>query len=324
MPLRFGRAHPGDDTGTNKGQLKGYLDEIRISKGIVRWTSNFTAPTKPYCDIGIGPSAPTSCPTGFIPVEGNFELGVDGFCVAKYEMKGSSGSISSTATGTPYVSINATSAFSECSSMSETGFESGSFALISNPQWMTIARDIERVDSNWSGGSVGSGTLARGWSAHISYGDSWTNTAAASSTGTSCLYNSAADTCASSGDHIYKRTLTLNNSEEIWDFSGDVWEWVDWDSGDSSFTSGPTSCTDSNWNEFSTDCITLSTNDYKPTSGYTSTQGTGKWVGGTGGAVRRSGMWNNASEAGIYTIGFDRPSSNSSPYIGFRCVWIPD
>lgn len=28
--------------------LNGYLDEVRISKGIARWTSNFTPPTEPY------------------------------------------------------------------------------------------------------------------------------------------------------------------------------------------------------------------------------------------------------------------------------------
>jgi hypothetical protein len=26
----------------------GYIDEFRISKGIARWTSNFTPPTAPY------------------------------------------------------------------------------------------------------------------------------------------------------------------------------------------------------------------------------------------------------------------------------------
>ena len=29
--------------------LNGWLDEFRISKGIARWTSNFTPPTQEYC-----------------------------------------------------------------------------------------------------------------------------------------------------------------------------------------------------------------------------------------------------------------------------------
>ncbi len=33
-------------------QLNGYLDELRISKGIARWTSNFTPPARPYSAAG--------------------------------------------------------------------------------------------------------------------------------------------------------------------------------------------------------------------------------------------------------------------------------
>ena len=32
------------------GWFKGWIDELRISKGIVRWTANFTPPTHPYSD----------------------------------------------------------------------------------------------------------------------------------------------------------------------------------------------------------------------------------------------------------------------------------
>ena len=39
--LYIGEAHDG-------GDLHGYIDEMRISKGIARWTSNFTPPTEPY------------------------------------------------------------------------------------------------------------------------------------------------------------------------------------------------------------------------------------------------------------------------------------
>lgn len=41
-PLNIG----AEDGGANK--WSGYIDEFRISKGIARWTTNFTPPTQPY------------------------------------------------------------------------------------------------------------------------------------------------------------------------------------------------------------------------------------------------------------------------------------
>jgi hypothetical protein len=43
--LNIGR-HGWDATGYQ--YLNGYLDEIRISKGIARWKANFTPPLRPY------------------------------------------------------------------------------------------------------------------------------------------------------------------------------------------------------------------------------------------------------------------------------------
>jgi hypothetical protein len=42
-PLEIGRAHP-----TGGGNFKGYMDEIRITKGAARWTGNFTPPHQAY------------------------------------------------------------------------------------------------------------------------------------------------------------------------------------------------------------------------------------------------------------------------------------
>jgi hypothetical protein len=39
--LKFGQEN-------NNVWLNGHLDEFRVSKGIARWTANFTPPTKPY------------------------------------------------------------------------------------------------------------------------------------------------------------------------------------------------------------------------------------------------------------------------------------
>lgn len=35
-------------TGASADEMDGYIDEVRISKGIARWTSNFTPPSSPY------------------------------------------------------------------------------------------------------------------------------------------------------------------------------------------------------------------------------------------------------------------------------------
>jgi hypothetical protein len=37
-----------DLTGTGASWLNGYIDELRISKGVARWTTNFTPPTTAY------------------------------------------------------------------------------------------------------------------------------------------------------------------------------------------------------------------------------------------------------------------------------------
>jgi hypothetical protein len=50
-------SRPGVNVGashhTNNPDLDGYLDEFRISKGIARWTANFTPPTRPYSYVDL-------------------------------------------------------------------------------------------------------------------------------------------------------------------------------------------------------------------------------------------------------------------------------
>jgi len=192
------------------------------------------------------PSAGT-CPTGYVPVPGNYAYGTvesssGGFCVARYEMKidetgdgigdvntscqnssyatwnngaatcgydAGTRTLVSSAVGYPLATIAQTTSATACSSLGTN------YHLITNDEWMTITRNIEQVTSNWSGGTVGSGYIYSG------HNDSTPNAAIAGDTNNSNGYYL---TGQSSGNQ--RRTLTLTNGEVIWDLSGNVWEWT--------------------------------------------------------------------------------------------------
>lgn len=150
---------------------------------------------------------PTDCPAGFIPVPGNISLGTDGFCVMKYEAKNVGGIPASQATGTPWVSI------SQPAAMTASQNACSGCQLITEAQWMTIAANVMSVADNWTGGSIGSGTVYAGHS-----DNSPASPLAASSNDSDNYYG----TGQTSGTQ--RRTLTLTNGEVIWDFSGNAWD----------------------------------------------------------------------------------------------------
>jgi hypothetical protein len=64
----------------------------------------------------------------------------------------------STAAGMPWASITASTAKTRCK------LNGANYDLISNAEWMTIARDIEAEPSNWTSGVVGLERLYQGHS----------------------------------------------------------------------------------------------------------------------------------------------------------------
>jgi hypothetical protein len=264
----------------------------------------------------INVNAPNICPTGFIPVEGSTRLGTSGFCAMKYEAKNDGSGVPVSTEGDPvWNNISPGDALSKCETMTEVGF-SGTFTLISNPEWMTIARDAESVDANWSGGSVGSGCIFRGNGGRDN----------------SCAYDGADPEIGASRNA--KARLVLSNGSEVWDIAGNVAELVNWRVGVGALHSSPASCTDAGgsagyneMNETIKNCSDGSGREsFAPlNTTYTATHGMGLWYGGSGSqtVVRGGDSYRIAAFVGIYGLMLNRSSTMGVDWIGFRCVWRP-
>jgi formylglycine-generating enzyme required for sulfatase activity len=230
----------------------------------------------------------------------------------KYEAKTGSNVVAATtaAAGNPVASINRDDARTSCRLIGP-GYD-----LISNAQWQTIARNIARTASNWSTGTVASGELNRGHSDN----DPANSLAADASDVNACLGTN--QTCSDTVWDSQRRTHTLSNGEVIWDFAGNVWEWV----------------TDNNSAVAGADAYvsTLPTNDkrqvrYGPdpstlcaTPNASPYCGMGyAWANYSAGATRRGGSWGDGVNSGVFPSALANPATGTNPSFGFRCVFVP-
>lgn len=260
-----------------------------------------------------------TCPTGYVEVKGNGLFGTSDFCVMKYEAKNVSGEPISQMNGSPWGNILPADAQSGCESLSVDGYD-GNFSLISNAEWMTIARDAETNVANWSGGSIGSGHIPRG---HTDNSPAMYLPVSDASDHYDGTGNSSSDTPGSGWEQ--KRVHILSNGSEVWDMAGNIYEWVDWDESTSGFNLGPTG-EGGTWKEFSVGpTATLTLNEYKPNDdSLTSTSNSiGQWYGGSGGAALRGGVRDKGDEGGIYTLLLVVGPSVKAAAFGFRCVYRP-
>ena len=251
------------------------------------------------------------CPSNYIPVYGNTTLGTDDFCIMTYEASndGSGGPISDSSR-VPWTNITAEDAYNYCDTIVDLTYSTGEFALISNPEWMTIARDIEINPLNWSSGIVGTGCVFNG-----NYG-----------TDDTCGYDGSNPEFGD--DRNEKAMLRLSTNSSIWDFSGNVWEIVDWVAGDGSFTRAPSNANNS-WMQVTTTSGSITANDLSPLGSYNSSHGMGKWFGSYDtdrGYTVRGSDYDDISSApgtGIYSMALNNTSTVVENHIGFRCVYRP-
>lgn len=200
-----------------------------------------------------------TCPQGYIEVPASVDIGTLKFCVMEYEAKpwddsygnNYNGVLSSLYEtdldgckesgcttknwgtdqykpgsgpyGKPWRMLDATTAKAECKSLGDK------YDLISNQEWMAIARNIEETTSNWPSGTIGVGCVKRG---NIGISDS-------------CSYGPGS--IETDGGASTKAKHELSNGEFIYHFAGNVYEWVDMGKDDL-LTLGPDTC-ESSWSD---------------------------------------------------------------------------
>jgi hypothetical protein len=264
-----------------------------------------------------------SCPSGYIPVPANSSVGTtSGFCVMKYEAKNVAGVATSQATLTPWVNISHDDAKAACSALG------ADYDIISNAEWMTVAREIEKTPSNWTGGAVGSGSL------YIGHSDNNPAAALAVSDVTNPYVGTGNTSSQGLGNgKEQRRTHELSNGEVIWDFAGNLLERVDWSPWGLMNTVSTTNCPSYGGELLTSNCTDISPEKIFPANpsgvasvDYNTRYGVGyAYLGPTASSVvTRGGFWGNFDQSGVFHIqawSSDPVGGGGAVFTGFRCVY---
>ena len=219
------------------------------------------------------------------------------FFIAKYEIKNVGGVAVSRADLTPWVNISQVNAIIACAAVG-TGYH-----LPTIWEVQAVNRDIESVAANWTGGAVGSGMLKKGNVGIVDAGS----------------YNGP-DPDFGFGQNE-KAKLVLSNGEEIWNWSGNIYEWIYGDGASGTIGSGFRSV--AAWTEWNIDDLDEERIKLGPSSRLwdAASNGVGRYYGGVStNAFRRGGYWGNTSYASVFTLLLAYSPTAADYYIGFRCA----
>lgn len=152
------------------------------------------------------------CPINFIPVPGNKELWQPDFCIWKYEAS-TPWNVKTLAYETKLWVLPITDMWQTSGTFYPDCRGNGpNYHIMTMMEWLTIARNLEQVDFNWSNGRV--------WSGHVIWWNNGNNITGFNS----WILLQTWPSWNTSDDN--KRQLILSNWEIIWDFVWNAWEIV--------------------------------------------------------------------------------------------------
>lgn len=210
--------------------------------------------------------------------------------------------------GRPWRGLDALAAYAACAQLGER------YALMTNPEWMTIARAAELTADNWSGGAPYQGRLVEGASDDSPIlgiadpGDPYSDTG-----------NTAEDPPDMGWEQ--RRTIVLPTGNTLWDLAAHLQEWIDWTYDDGDYAGAPP-CAGGELPAL--DCAGYAPNDYDSASGtLDSSVGVGRVLAGMGNTARRGGQVSDREGrlAGIYALNMNRFTDQTFLATGFRCVY---
>ena len=286
--------------------------------------------------LTINQRVPKKCKEWWILVPWNTNFMTNDFCVAQYEMSYnetwpedvnladwntrkyySTKTPVSMANRLPITEITQPEAIAQCEKIWAH--------LITNNEWMTIARNIEANPQNWSEGEVWSWYIPNGvsnetanwhWCSWKQWDSSWSwTTLWAWITGSDCSWTN-------------KNRLKLNTWEYIYDMSWNVWEHVnkantiDWSNFDLWQTSVSWSSNwiswDDNWIYDEIDMLKYGSKKLLWKNNWIWNLYNSNWVANN--IFRRGALASDGSYAGVFALDLARTSAASNRTVGFRCV----
>ncbi len=278
-------------------------------------------------ELGSSPTAcashlaysPPTCPTGFIVVPGDSTYGTSDFCVMKYEAKNVSGVATSVAAGSPWTNTDVE--WSDAKVYAEDACEG--CHLITEAEWMTIAKNVASVASNWTGGAVGSGMLYNGHNDNAPI-------SGVPLTGSSTDDNDGYYLTGNVAPSSQRRTLKLTNNETIWDFAGNAAEWVDASigAGLQPGWAGEVIFNQKDWNDATINWNGLAYNSRPVSTGLTgaatwdSSKGIGELYSNLGYASSRvyirGGAFDHGDTSGVFALKLHYGTTGYCVHFGFR------